>query len=133
MRWVRLWLPVGIIAFGLVLIVATGGSLEGIEGGAAVVGAGLSVWLLNFFFRVGVQGDRERDAEDEARRYFDEHGYWPDEAPPAAAEPPTFPESPPAEPSGSPHPPPAAHRPAAHPHRPPGRAGGPPRRPPRRP
>jgi hypothetical protein len=28
-----------------------------------------------------VQGDRERDQEEAARRYFDEHGYWPDEAP----------------------------------------------------
>jgi hypothetical protein len=29
-----------------------------------------------------VKGDRERDAEDEARAYFDEHGYWPGEEPP---------------------------------------------------
>jgi hypothetical protein len=26
---------------------------------------------------MGVQGDKERDREEEARRYFDEHGRWP--------------------------------------------------------
>jgi hypothetical protein len=25
--------------------------------------------------------DRDREREEEARRYFDEHGHWPDEAP----------------------------------------------------
>jgi hypothetical protein len=26
----------------------------------------------------GVQGDKERDREEEARRHFDEHRRWPD-------------------------------------------------------
>jgi hypothetical protein len=43
MRWVRLWLPLAIIAGGVVVIAATGGSIEGWEGGAAIIGAGLSV------------------------------------------------------------------------------------------
>jgi hypothetical protein len=119
MRWVRLWLPLGIIAGGIAVIVATGGSLEGWEGGAAIVGAGLSVWLLNFFFRVGVQGDRERDAEDAARDFYARHGHWPDEAPPQGTAPP-----------------PEAHRaprPDPHVHRPAGRPGSAPRRRPRRP
>jgi hypothetical protein len=34
--------------------------------------------LLNVLYRIGVQGDREREREEEARRYFDEHGRWPD-------------------------------------------------------
>jgi hypothetical protein len=54
-----------------------------IEAGAMVVGAGLSVWLLNVLYRVGVTGDRERATEDEARDFFDRHGHWPDEPPPA--------------------------------------------------
>jgi hypothetical protein len=29
-------------------------------------------------------GDVWRDREEEARRYFDEHGRWPDEDPPAS-------------------------------------------------
>jgi hypothetical protein len=64
MTWVRTWLPVAII---------------GVEGGALLVAAGLSVWLLNLLYRIGVKGDRERDDEDRARAYFDEHGRWPDE------------------------------------------------------
>jgi hypothetical protein len=86
MSLVRVWLPLAIIASGLVLVVATGFSEEGIEGGVMLVAAGLSVWLLNLFFRIGVKGDRERDDEDRAREYFDRHGRWPDEAPPAPAD-----------------------------------------------
>jgi hypothetical protein len=36
------------------------------------------VLLLNVLYRIGVQGDKERDREDEARAYFDKHGRWPD-------------------------------------------------------
>ena len=57
----------------------TGFSETGIEGGTLLVSAGLSVWLINLLYRVGVKGDRERDDEDRARAYFDEHGHWPDE------------------------------------------------------
>jgi hypothetical protein len=121
MRVVRVWLPVAIIVAGVVAIVASGGSEAGWEGGVAIMAAGMSVWLLNVIFRVGVQGERDRDAEDEARSYYDEHGYWPDEAPPPGAEPASAParEDP--------------HRPPAHPRHATGRPGGPARRPPRRP
>jgi hypothetical protein len=34
---------------------------------------------MNFLWRIGVTGDRERGEEDEARRYFDRYGHWPDE------------------------------------------------------
>ena len=44
-----------------------------------LVAAGSSLWLMNLLFRVGVSGERERDAEDAARAYFDRHGRWPDE------------------------------------------------------
>ena len=33
-----------------------------------IIGAGLSVWLLNLLFRVGVSGDRERDARGRGAR-----------------------------------------------------------------
>jgi hypothetical protein len=79
MKWVRTWLPVGIIVVGCVLAAATGFSETGLEGGTLLIAAGLSVWLLNLLYRVGVTGDRERDDEDRARAYFDEHGHWPDE------------------------------------------------------
>ena len=34
--------------------------------------------------RYGTSGDIERDAEEAARRYLDDHGHWPDEAPPTS-------------------------------------------------
>lgn len=58
------------------------GSRSGAEGGGLLVAAGLSVWLINALYRFGVRGDRERDDEDRARTFFDEHGYWPDDDPP---------------------------------------------------
>ena len=53
------------------------------DGWAMCVGAGLSVLLLNLLFRIGAQGDREREDEERARDFFTEHGHWPDEDPPA--------------------------------------------------
>jgi hypothetical protein len=83
MRWVRTWLPVAIIAVGVIIAAATGFSETGLEGGVLMISAGLSVWLLNLLYRIGVRGDRERDEEDQARAYFAEHGRWPDEEPTA--------------------------------------------------
>jgi hypothetical protein len=79
MKLVRTWLPVTIIVAGVVVAIASGFSETGMEGGALLISAGLSVWLINFLYRVGVRGDRERDAEDRARAYFADHGHWPDE------------------------------------------------------
>jgi hypothetical protein len=82
MKFVRIWLPVAILAAGLVLIAVRGGDETSIEGAAALWGAGLSVALLNWLHRVGVSGDSARDDEDQARAYFDRHGRWPDDVPP---------------------------------------------------
>jgi hypothetical protein len=43
------------------------------------ISAATAVLLLNFLFRIGIEGDKERDREEAARRYFDEHGRWPGE------------------------------------------------------
>ena len=83
MTWVRTWLPVTIIASGLVLALATGLSETGFEGGTLLVAAGLSVWMINALYRFGARGERERDDEERARTFLDEHGYWPDEEPPS--------------------------------------------------
>jgi hypothetical protein len=48
-------------------------SIIAVVGGFAMVGGVL-------YFMLTERGDRER--EEAARVYFDEHGYWPDEAPP---------------------------------------------------
>jgi hypothetical protein len=72
----RYVLPLAVTVVGIVFM-AMGGETE-LEGGAAIVSAGLAIFLLNWLFRAGVAGERERDAEDRARQYFDRHGRWPD-------------------------------------------------------
>jgi hypothetical protein len=77
-RWV---LPSLVILAGFVVLVVRRDSL-GFEAFALLLGAGLSIWLLNFLYRLSVSGDRDRDDEARARRYLDEHGHWPDEESP---------------------------------------------------
>ncbi len=84
LRFVRIWLPVLVTVAGLLVIVLGDFSEIALEGGAGIIGAGLSIWLMNILFRVGLDNDKDRDAEDAARDFFDVHGHWPDEpAPPA--------------------------------------------------
>ena len=66
-----------VVAGIVILIVDPGGF--GVDGFAMAVGGGLSVLLINFLYRLGVSGDREREEEERARAYFDEHGEWPEE------------------------------------------------------
>lgn len=77
-RFVRLWLPLIIIAAGIALALSLRTDAAW-EGGALLVSAGLSVWLLNALFRLGVRGDADRRREQRAREYFERHGRWPDE------------------------------------------------------
>ncbi|HWF55468.1 MAG TPA: hypothetical protein VG223_12595 [Solirubrobacteraceae bacterium] len=63
---------------GIVLLIVNPDGF-GVDGFALGAGAGLGVILFNVLFRLGVEGDKERDAEEAARRYLDEHGHWPDE------------------------------------------------------
>jgi hypothetical protein len=77
---VRYGLAAALVIAGFVILVTTEGDLRW-EGWAMCIGAGLSVLLLNWLFRLGSDGDRERDAEEAARDYYSSHGYWPDEAP----------------------------------------------------
>lgn len=77
LRW---WLPAIVGLVGLGVAVLSGFSDSGLEAMAAFLGAGGSIWLMNFLWRLGVSGDEERAREDAARDYLDEHGHWPDEA-----------------------------------------------------
>jgi hypothetical protein len=63
---------------GIVMLIVNPSGL-GVDGFAMAAGGGLSVLLINFLYRLGVSGDRERDEEERARAYFDEHGEWPEE------------------------------------------------------
>ena len=78
------------VAVGIVLLIVNPNGF-GVEGFSLGVGGGLSVLMLNWMFRVGVVGDREREQEEEARRFLEKHGHWPDEAPPRRSPPPSRP------------------------------------------
>jgi hypothetical protein len=74
---VRYGIPAALLIAGMV-IWATGGRV-GLAAGAMFISAATAVLLLNVLFRIGVEGDKDRDREEAARRFFDEHGRWPDE------------------------------------------------------
>ena len=78
-KFLRYWLPALVALSGVVVAAARGFDDVGLEGGAGLVGAGGAIWLMNVLLRIGISGERDRDAEDAARRYFDQHGRWPDE------------------------------------------------------
>jgi hypothetical protein len=63
---------------GIAMLIVNPSGL-GVDGFAMAVGGGLSVLLINFLYRLGVSGDREREEEERARAHFDEHGEWPEE------------------------------------------------------
>jgi len=78
---VRYVLPSVLVLAGLIMIAVKpeGATLHGALG---VIGAGLAAFLFAFLARVSMSGDASRiSAEDKARAFFDEHGYWPDEDP----------------------------------------------------
>ena len=81
MRFIRYGLP-ALICIGGVAAIVIEPNRNGLEGAVLIVSAGLSVWLLNWLYRVGVSGERERDREDDARAFFDRHGVWPDDLSP---------------------------------------------------
>ncbi len=96
-RLLRWWIPGALCLIGIVLLVADNFDAFGVSAFGGFVGAGGSIWLANFLWRLGVSGDDERDREalDRAflarhRRwpsaaesaYMAEHGHWPGEGPP---------------------------------------------------
>jgi hypothetical protein len=84
MSWrtfVRYWMP-GLICLAGFAAMIFGPEESRAEGGGAILAAGLSIYLINILFRVGVSGDREREDEQKARDFYTEHGHWPDDHPP---------------------------------------------------
>ena len=72
---VRYGIPLALFLAG-VIVMATAGR-TGIVIGAMFISAATAVLLLNLLYRIGVEGDKDRDREDAAREYFDKHGRWP--------------------------------------------------------
>jgi hypothetical protein len=75
---VRYVLPAVIALAGIVVLIFDQ-SLIGLEGFVLFIGVAGSILLLNVLYRIGVSGDAERDREEAARTYFDEHGRWPED------------------------------------------------------
>jgi hypothetical protein len=75
---VRYGIPLVLVVAGIVFAVVDHDG-TGAETWAMFTGAGVSVLLLNVLYRMGVEGDHDRDREERAREYFDEHGHWPDQ------------------------------------------------------
>lgn len=76
---IRYVIPALIFVIGVVVSATAGHS--GVTAGAMFISAATAVLLFNVLWRMGVEGDKERDREEEAREYFDAHGHWPDQAP----------------------------------------------------
>jgi hypothetical protein len=77
---VRYGIGAVMVLAGIVMIAVNPGGL-GVDGFAMAVGGGLSVLLINYLFRVSVSSNRDREREEDARRYFDVHGQWPEDEP----------------------------------------------------
>lgn len=106
-RWV---FPSAVVLAGFGVLVVRRDTV-GLEAFAMFAGAGLSIWLLNFLFRLSVSGNRDREEEDRARVFFEEHGHWPDESPPAHGH---WPDEPPPARGYRPDEPPPAREVPAH-------------------
>jgi hypothetical protein len=75
----RVWLPLGIATAGAVAVVLGHGRTELAAAGVVLLGSALIVWMLNWLFRLSLASNRDREREEDARRYFDRHGRWPDD------------------------------------------------------
>jgi energy-converting hydrogenase Eha subunit C len=75
----RVWLPLAIAVAGVVAIVIGHGHTAVAGAGVVLLGIALIVWMINWMFRMSIESNRDREREEDARRYFDEHGRWPDE------------------------------------------------------
>jgi hypothetical protein len=75
----RVWLPVAIGVAGVVAVVVGHGDTGTAAAGVSLIIAALIVWMINWMYRMSVESNRDRDREEEARRYFDAHGRWPHE------------------------------------------------------
>ncbi|HET9104349.1 MAG TPA: hypothetical protein VFN55_13425 [Solirubrobacteraceae bacterium] len=81
MTWFVRWgIGLAAVAAGLICLILDLGGF-GVEELFGFIGAGLSIILINYLFRLGVQSDREHDAHEQEWRYYEAHGHWPDERP----------------------------------------------------
>jgi hypothetical protein len=79
--FLRHGLPALICVVGLAWGVARNMDETGLEIAVLLVAAGASLWLITALFRMGVATNVDRDREEEAREFFDKHGYWEEDGP----------------------------------------------------
>ncbi|MBV8712695.1 MAG: hypothetical protein JOY56_12995 [Solirubrobacterales bacterium] len=79
LKLTRVWLPLAIAAAGVVGIVIGHGRTAAAAAGVGLLIVALTVWMINWMFRMSVQSNRDREREEEAREYFSRTGRWPDE------------------------------------------------------
>jgi len=75
LRFTRYGIPALAVLAGIIAMCF--GTETSLVGGGGLIGAGIATWLVAWLYRVGVDGDRARDAEERARDYFERHGRWP--------------------------------------------------------
>ena len=83
---VRYGIPLALLIAGVVVeVVGEGHASEG----AAIVLMGLAglMVLSTVLFRAGLASNEEREGEEGARRFFDEHGRWPGRGEPGGPRP----------------------------------------------
>jgi hypothetical protein len=76
---VRIWLPATIAIVGVALIAF--GSDAAMGAGIVLVGVAGLVLLANLLIRLALMSERDRQHEDERRRFFARRGRWPDGRP----------------------------------------------------
>ncbi|MCW3005710.1 MAG: hypothetical protein JWP17_336 [Solirubrobacterales bacterium] len=73
---VRWALPAALLVAGVVIL-----GWYDIEGvGEALVAASVCVLIANLMFRFSFSDVNDRDRDEQARAFFDEHGHWPGES-----------------------------------------------------
>ncbi len=78
-RFIRLWLPAGLIVAGIAIAIAGGLDRPAFEVGTPFIAAGLVIFAVNFLVRLSFHEERDRERDAAQRQYMAEHGRWPDE------------------------------------------------------
>lgn len=66
---------------GIITISVGTGHPAVVAAGIVILGVAVLVAMINWMFRMSVESSHDRDAEEDARDYYTEHGHWPGEGP----------------------------------------------------
>ncbi len=73
----RVGVPLALVLGGIGVLLSGWRYADGMA--VVLIGGAGAIALLGWFFRLGAQGDRDREREEAARRHYDRTGRWPDE------------------------------------------------------